>query len=77
MAENKFFDFKDVKIIEPLHTILVDTDDKYRNTLMLTRIIDGDIEILLVKNISCDKEFGVMVKNISSYFNAEIIKRNV
>ena len=75
--KNKIFDYNDVKIIEPIYTILVDTDDKYINTLMLTRTINSDIEILLVKNISCDKEFDVIVKNLSSYFNAEIIKRNV
>ncbi len=56
------------------YLIGIDTYDKYVSAYSLCRIINGKIEILLVKSITDKKEFKEQVKNLSKYFSAEIIK---
>lgn len=58
----------------PVYTIGIDTVNKKQMSYCLCKISGESMEILLAKTISKEAEFKRQVKNLSKYFNADIIE---
>lgn len=58
----------------PYYVIGIDTYDNYALTYCLMRKINGVIELLISKTMRDRVEFEKEIKNLSSYFNADILR---
>ena len=70
--------FLNVNLIRgnPTYVIGIDSTLKY-HSLALCRFDKGHVEILIAKTFDNKKKFDKMVKNLSKYFNAEVIKEKL
>lgn len=61
---------------KPRHAIFAHTDPfkKDSKTYCLVRDVDGTIETLLLKRDMDSESFEEEIKNLSKYFDAEVIK---
>ncbi len=76
MSENSVFDKKLLEGLaakEPVYRIGVDCYDSDNLAYCLGREMGEHFEILLAKTMRGKREFEMEVKNLSKYFNAEII----
>ncbi len=56
------------------YIIGVDTADKKSQSYCLSRIIQGEMEVILMNSMSDEDAFEEEVANLTKYFNAKVIR---